>query len=231
MTDFAVSDVKTFLNESYNAKANASIAGYNIDESLSNRQTKTYYNPETNKAVVVHRGTSGVHDIWTDVKLGLGIQKGERWRRARRDQRKAEEKYGADNITTMGHSLGGTLATKFGQKTNHVISLNRPEMAQTRTKAEKRSKTTSIHTSSDILQIGKDKHAVILPTPISKSGFISGHKTTALDKFKGKNITVGRLRERSKSKGKDIIQTIDKGVRKVAKVAKLIKRGSTNRII
>ena len=40
-------------------------------------------------------------------------------------QKQAEQKYGANNITTMGHSLGGRIAEKVGKKSAQIITYNK----------------------------------------------------------------------------------------------------------
>jgi hypothetical protein len=76
---------------------------------------------------VVHRGTKGLGDIWTDLQLSLGydIKKGSRYKHAQDIQKKAEAKYGKENISTLGHSLGSHLSSEVGQDSKEIINLNK----------------------------------------------------------------------------------------------------------
>lgn len=118
------SDVKNLIQNSYNNE----LSNYNdfeIDKDLSGQRVKVYNNPQTNESVVVHRGTKGSKDVFTDLKLGLVNQKNNnRYNHSKNIQKKAEQKYGANNITTVGHSLGANIASEVGQNSNQIINLN-----------------------------------------------------------------------------------------------------------
>jgi esterase/lipase len=77
------------------------------------------------EAITSHRGTSGVQDVFTDVKLSLGLLKNTaRFKHAKKIQKAAEAKYGSENVTTVGHSLGGALTQNVGQNTK-AVTLNK----------------------------------------------------------------------------------------------------------
>ena len=40
---------------------------FQVDPSLTTRETQTYVNPNTNQVLVVHRGTASMSDIFTDL--------------------------------------------------------------------------------------------------------------------------------------------------------------------
>ena len=46
-------------------------------------------------------------------------------------QEKAEAKYGANNISTVGHSQGKVLASKLGKNNKEIINLNGADMGKT----------------------------------------------------------------------------------------------------
>jgi hypothetical protein len=103
------------------------VDGWERDEHLSNRD-RTVYSRE-GKAVVAFRGTnlSGTTDRWRDLGadalIALGLQDlSHRFRDAKKTTKYAMDKYGDDNVTLVGHSLGGSQAlhvhTKLGIDTH-----------------------------------------------------------------------------------------------------------------
>ena len=120
----AVKSVKHFLNHSYMGKASKPPEGYTKEESMSGKRVQVY--EKDGQAVVVHRGTAGMHDVLTDAKYAMfGDVKGKRFKHSKRIQAEAEAKYGAENTTAMGHSLGGALAEKTASKDAKVITFNK----------------------------------------------------------------------------------------------------------
>jgi hypothetical protein len=104
---------------------------FSIDKSLSGKRVKVYHNPETNQTIVAHRGTHNLKDWGTDLGMTFGYEGGKRFKHSKKVQRKAEKKYGTENLSTIGHSLGARLAEKYGQKGNEVITLNKPIIPKT----------------------------------------------------------------------------------------------------
>ena len=77
-----------------------------------------YYHLELNRAVVVHRGTQDSRDVANDIAyMTLGVQ-GDRFRHSKKIQQQAEKKYGAKNVSTLGHSLESILSSDVGHKIN-----------------------------------------------------------------------------------------------------------------
>lgn len=120
-----VRDIKDLLNASYN-KNLSSINDYILDKSLSNEYTQVYKNKNNNNAVVVHRGTKGLKDMIVDTKLLFGFKNNSRFNDARKIQKEAEDKYGAKNVSTIGHSLGAAISEEVGRNSKEIITLNRP---------------------------------------------------------------------------------------------------------
>lgn len=118
------------LKYSYNHKKGrrANFDGYQLDEQLSGKRAQVYRNDE-GKAIVAHRGTQGLRDWITDAGFALGI-KGRRFKHAAKVQRAAEKKYGSENISTVGHSLGAALAEENGKRSKNVVTLNKPTRPQ-----------------------------------------------------------------------------------------------------
>ncbi len=119
-----VREAKKLLKASYR-KNHKNYGDYEIDKSLSGNRVQVYKKRNTNEAVVVHRGTANMKDWITDAGMALGYESGKRFKHSEKIQNKAIEKYGKDNITTMGHSLGGRLAEKYHRGGGKIITVNK----------------------------------------------------------------------------------------------------------
>ena len=124
MVDLNTPRFGQLLENSYNDKQK-NIDGYLIDEKLSGKRAQVYTN-DKGEATVVHRGTKGIQDVITDGRLFFGDKSNKRFQHGKRIQKEAEAKYGKDNVTTIGHSLGATIAEKVGNKTKNIITYNKP---------------------------------------------------------------------------------------------------------
>lgn len=178
--------VTTFLNNSYREKPKKSIRGYKIDHKLSGKRVQVYHKDK--EAIVVHRGTKGIHDIGTDIKLGLGLKNNARFKHSKKIQKKAEQKYGAGNITTLGHSLGGALAEVSAKKNSKIITFNKAAVPSTVNK--KRGKNqTDIRSHGDIISAltKKQKGGQLINITKKSNNPLSEHKTTVLNRI-DKNI-------------------------------------------
>ena len=143
-------DTKDFLKSSY-SKELKDINNYKIDKSLSGQRVQVYHNTTNNKTVVVHRGTASIQDWGTNLSMTLG-HKGKRFNHAKKIQKQAEEKYGKNNLITLGHSQGAKWAEMLGNKKNgnEVITLNKPTLPLDLIQGKKVKKNqTDIKTSSD----------------------------------------------------------------------------------
>jgi hypothetical protein len=97
---------------------------YNLsrDESLSNDKNRVYHDNASGKAYVVYPGTKDTNDIGTDIAIGMSglfnpIQNlTPRFREAKDVATKVKNKYGENQVTAIGHSLGGGLAASSGIK-------------------------------------------------------------------------------------------------------------------
>jgi hypothetical protein len=123
-----IQPLKYLLLNSYKDKdkQDAQINGLIRDDSLSGKRTQVYVNPLTNEATVSHRGTSGIHDVFTDAALSVGLLKNtKRYKHANKIQKQAEKKYDVTN--TIGHrtSLGAGIAGEVGKK-SQITTLNKP---------------------------------------------------------------------------------------------------------
>jgi len=179
---------KNLLNESYAKKPKKNIDGYELDEELSKGKSKVYYNPETKHSVVAHRGTSGLKDWLNNMAYAVGGKKAykmtDRYKEAEAQQRKAEEKYGHKNISTIGHSQGGLQAELLGKRTGEVITLNKA----TRPFTERKQKNqTDIRTKGDVVsKLNQNKYDVNIDN--TSLNPIASHKVDTLDNLKIKSV-------------------------------------------
>lgn len=175
--------VKKFLKASY--KPGMKINGNVYDEHLSGKRVAVYHNPVTGKAVVVHRGTASATDwIKTNLPMAFGYEKGNRFKHAKKIQKEAEKKYGASNITTMGHSLGGRIAEKVGKKSASIITYNKAATPKSILRATPK-KQLDIRTSGDLVSKLSvlQKHKTAMKTIKSKSiNPITTHNVDAITK-------------------------------------------------
>ncbi len=122
----SIGDLKSLLKHSYKPKPH-SFKDYEVDNDLSGKRAQVYKKRGTKEAVVVHRGTKGFQDLVTDVKLlfGANVRETKRYKHAQKIQDQAEAKYGSENVSTVGHSLGADIASKVGRKSKEVINFNK----------------------------------------------------------------------------------------------------------
>lgn len=96
--------------------------GYTIDPEHSNRNRTLYTHKDSGKAVLAFRGTdlhskSKMGDLGTDALLALGLHGlSSRFRNAKRATDNAIARYGKDNLTVTGHSLGASQALYANSK-------------------------------------------------------------------------------------------------------------------
>ena len=147
--------VQKLLKTSYeDPKKGKAPTGYKRDASLSGKRVQVYTNDD-NKAFVVHRGTAGMMDVLTDVKFALNrawFKKSKRYQQSQKIQKLAYDKYGKENTTTMGHSLGGALAESVGRKSKQVITLNKAANLSNLTK-RRRDNQVDIYSKDDAVSL------------------------------------------------------------------------------
>ena len=178
-----VQQVKKFLNASYKGGKHK-IDSYERVGSLSGKRAQVYYDPVLKKAIVTHRGTktSSFSDLITDAQMAVGYEKGKRFQHAKKVQSKAEKLYGRENVTTMGHSLGGRLAEKVGHKSNKIITYNKaatPKSILKKTPAHQ----TDIRAKNDPVSL-LSKYQTHTKPILSTKGSMNLLKTHSMSKLK-----------------------------------------------
>lgn len=186
--------IRGLLDASYDRNIK-NVDGYVQDEELSTNKSKVFYNPETGKSAVVHRGTVGTLSDWKNNAIyAMGGKQAykntDRYKNAKRIQDAASAKYGNENLTTLGHSQGGLQAELLGKHGAETITLNKA----TRPFSNKpRDNQTDIRTTTDLVSamnpFSKSKNT----ESISLKGFnpLKAHATTSLKKLGNKMIGKG----------------------------------------
>lgn len=118
-------ELKGLLDASYDGRAK--VGDWVLDKQLSTKTSKVY--SKGDRAVVAHRGTEGITDWGNNLAYALGgeylYKKTDRFKEAKKVQKEAEKKYGAKNVSTIGHSQGGLQAELLGNKSKEIITLNK----------------------------------------------------------------------------------------------------------
>jgi len=220
--------IKEFLSNSYEEPKDApnTIGDFLKDKKLSGKRAQVYHNPKTGQAVVVHRGSSGIQDWGNNLKMALGfnMKNTKRFKHAKKIQKQAETKYGAENISTLGHSLGGKISSDVGANSGEIITLNKPVVGRDLFAKDKGKKEneTNVRTEGDVVSALDTNADFTIP---SKSlNPIAEHSTDVLErtgnkefgksdvgKIKGGNIFTRKGIERMTKRGlKDIIKALPK---------------------
>ena len=196
--------LKEFLFNSYKPKTQAhQLHGFNRDDSLSGQRVQVYNNPTTNQTYLIHRGTSGLKDVITDLKLTFFpklYMQSTRYNHAKEIQEKAESKYGKENITTLGHSLGAKLSSDLGGNSKEIISYNRPILPY-EILNQTRKNETSVRTRLDPVSILGAVNPNIKQISTKTINPITAHNIEQLDNIKGEIIGQGETKLSHLKKG------------------------------
>lgn len=177
-------DLKDLLGATYNPKKDK-VNDFDLDKEISSPTSKVYFNKKTGQAVVAHRGTQGLIDWGNNAVYAVGgewaYKRTKRYKEAKAVQEKAERKYGAGNVSTIGHSQGGLQSELLGKKSKEIITLNKA----TRPFGSKASeKQTDIRTSGDVVSAlnpfkQKNKKEIVIPSKTYNP--FTEHKTKTLE--------------------------------------------------
>jgi hypothetical protein len=119
-------DLEALLAKSY-SKNPEDYKDFQVDKSLSGQRVQVYHNPTTQQTIVAHRGTASVPNWIENVAYAVGNDKsGKAFQHSKKIQDQAYQKYGKENITTIGHSKGALHAQEYGKEGKEVITLNKP---------------------------------------------------------------------------------------------------------
>lgn len=203
-------DIKLFIKASYDKPLDRpkQIKEYFLDMTLNIPEGCCYWSNDMKQGVVVHRGTEGTLSDWSNNLTFAfwnsgGYRKTKRFQDARKLQLEAIEKYGANNLTTIGHSQGGLIVELLGNdkdtNTRQIITFNKAS----RPFSNKTNKNQiDIKTGADIVsalnpitsKFGEHK---IINVPKSWNPFsnnaLTAHMPDSLDRLNknGKPINIG----------------------------------------
>ena len=178
--------LKQFVDAGYKKKKDAkNVSGYVLDEDLSTKRNKVYYDPNTGKAVHTIAGTDTLKDWSNNALIPLGLhQYSNRYKNSKSIQKEANKKYGKDNVDLVSHSQSGHIAENLANS-NLVGGKNttlNPAIIGSHNKDIKVVKSVLDPVSLLTKTNKKDVH--IIPKSFNP---ITEHSTNILDKTK-KNI-------------------------------------------
>jgi len=194
------SEVKNLLDASYQDEPAQNIGDWVLDNGLSNQYAKVYYKPD-GSAVVAHRGTSGALDWGNNLAYALGnYENTDRYRQGKAIQDQAESKYGAKNISTLGHSQGSVLSRKLGANTKEIINVNPAYKGETQLPNEYNVRSNRDVVSSLYAPVSSvsrllypsytNKHSIVIPTEKSFD-VLGNHSYDILNKLGDEYIGEG----------------------------------------
>jgi len=191
----ASNEIRGLLDASYDKNIKNVDGGWVQDEDLSTGKSKVFYNPTTGKTAVSHRGTVGTMSDWSNnAAYALGgetlYKTTDRYKQAKAVQKAAEQKYGRDNLTTLGHSQGGLQAELLGKKGKETFTLNKA----TKPFSNKPGKNqTDIRTTTDWVSALNPFSKAKNTQSISLKGFnpLKAHATTSMKKLGSKMLGFG----------------------------------------
>jgi hypothetical protein len=211
--------INEFVANSYNAKGKlpAKIGDFQLDKSLSGQRAQVYHNPATGEAVVVHRGSQGIHDWGNNLKyfLGFDLKNTDRGKFAAKVQKEAEAKYGAKNISTLGHSIGGKIASDVGGDSKEIITLNRAVAGRDLFKNPIKENEYSIRSQLDPVSLLLPKDSKTLTIPSTSLNPLTEHSTEVVKRLDpavevGRGFNRAALAKLNKKQLKEIIKALPK---------------------
>lgn len=120
-------EVQDLIEASYSRTGEAEDIGkrYNLtlDKQLSKANHKVFYDQDRNPTVI-YRGSKNENDAMTDGLIALGLEKySTRFREAKDLMNDVNKKYNNKPVTSLGHSLGASLAEYSGG--DKIITVNK----------------------------------------------------------------------------------------------------------
>jgi hypothetical protein len=195
-------EVRNLLDASYQDEPPQNIGDWVLDNGLSNQYGKVYYKPD-GSAVVAHRGTDTTLKDWgNNLAYAMGnYENTDRYKQGKSIQDQAESKYGAKNISTLGHSQGSILSRKLGKNTKEIINVNpayRGEVPLANEYNVRSSKDVVSSLYAPVSKISKllyptytSKHSITVPTDKSFD-VLGNHSYEILNKLGDQEIGDGR---------------------------------------
>jgi hypothetical protein len=195
--------IKEVLDLSYNNKKEGAPDGYVIDKDLSDGRVKVYKDLNSNQVIVAHRGSSGWKD-WLDNAYYAttgNIKDSGTYKTHKKKHDKALDKYGAENVISVGHSRAGKYVEELNKdnKVKEVLTYNKAVGLHDAFQKNPENQT-DIRSSRDLIsglspfQSSKNK---VVTIPSNTFNFLKAHGTSALsslgNKLIGKGLKGGRF--------------------------------------
>jgi len=135
-------ELKQFVDAGYKSKRDVkNIDDYELDNELSTRRDKVYVNKKTGKVVHSISGTDNLMDWSNNLLIPFGLHsKTNRYKNAEETQKKANEKYGKQNVSVVSHSQSGNIANTLDKRNlvgDENITLNPAIIGKTNAKVVK----------------------------------------------------------------------------------------------
>jgi len=187
----SVNHLKGLLNASYDSSIN-NVDDFVKDNDLSGDTTKVFHNSKTGQTVVAHKGTDSATDWSNNGVYAIGGESAykmtPRYKEAEKIQRQAEAKYGAKNISTIGHSQSGLQAELLGKDTKEIITLNKATRPLGNTV---KSNQTDIRTTGDVVSGNnpfqkKNGKEIVIQSKTSNP--LEEHKIDVLNQLDGNKL-------------------------------------------
>ena len=150
----SANEVKDLIESGYSRTGDAEKLGkkygLTLDKSLSNANHKIFIDKERNPTVV-YRGSKNENDAMTDGLLAIGLEKySTRFRESKDLLNDIRKKYNNKPVTSLGHSLGGSLAEYVGA--DKVVTVNKG-VGISGIGKQLKANQTDIRTDSDLVSI------------------------------------------------------------------------------
>ena len=204
------SEFKKFVDAGYKNKREANeINGYVLDKELSTKRDKIYVHPKTGKAKHVIAGTDSLKDWSNNILIPLGLHHHtNRYKNSESIQKKANEKYGKQNVDLITHSQSGNIAenlAKRGLVGGENTSLNPAIMG----KHHKDLKVVkSLIDPVSVLTKTNSKDKILGPSSINP---ITEHSTSILGNgSKGKGSNINNMKNLNHLREQDLIDRMAK---------------------
>ena len=115
--DLALLNMGSYDQPHYHASAVGK--GWIVDDELTTPESTVYHNEITKHSVIAFRGTAEKKDLKTDALLFLGIGgKSNRYKQSNELADRVISKYGQQNTSLTGHSLGADIASNVSKNKN-----------------------------------------------------------------------------------------------------------------
>ena len=156
----SANEVKDLIEAGYSRTGEAEYIGkrygLTLDKSLSKANHKVFFDKERNPTVV-YRGSKNENDAMTDGLIAVGLEKySTRFRESKDLMKDVTKKYNNKLVTSMGHSLGGSLAEYSGG--DKIITINKG-VGFGGIGKEISNKQTDIRTNNDVVSLlSKTQH-------------------------------------------------------------------------